>query len=58
MRADPDGPGLREPTIRIVIERQIAVEFFPRDDTEPFMKVDPDVLASIDAPRPEVSAVR
>ena len=58
MRAEPDGPGLREPTIRIVIERQIEVEFFPHLDTEPFQKVDRDVLALIDAPRPEVSAVR
>ena len=58
MRPEPDGPGLREPTIRIVIERQIAVEFFPHDDTEPFVKVDPEVLGLVDAPRAKVSAVR
>jgi hypothetical protein len=40
MRADPDGPGLREPTIRIVIDRLVSVEFTPRDDTEPFLKLE------------------
>lgn len=41
MRADPDGPScvLREPTIRVVLDRMIAVEFFPTvwspHDTEP-----------------------
>ncbi len=27
MRADPDGPGIIEPTIRIVMARMTAVEF-------------------------------
>lgn len=37
MRADPDGPScvLREPTIRVVLDRMIAVEFFSPHDTEP-----------------------
>lgn len=44
MRADPDGPSttLREPTIRIVVDRLVSVEFFPADHTEPFVLVDAD----------------
>jgi hypothetical protein len=38
MRADPDGPGaclLREPSIRIVIDRLVSVEFRPSSTRTP-----------------------
>jgi hypothetical protein len=40
MRADPDGPGLREPTIRIVLDRLVSVEFYPAEDTQPFVLIE------------------
>jgi hypothetical protein len=40
MRADPDGPGLREPTIRIVLDRLVSVEFYPAEDTQPFVPIE------------------
>jgi hypothetical protein len=40
MRADPDGPGLREPTIRIVLDRIVSVEFYPAEDTQPFVLIE------------------
>ena len=37
MRADPDGPTmlLREPTIRIVLDRMVSVEFRPSSTRTP-----------------------
>jgi hypothetical protein len=40
MRADPDGPGLREPTIKIVLDRLVSVEFYTAGDTEPFVPLE------------------